>query len=322
MEQRDDTTARQLLADPPAQLSAPKRKKMATMIKAAALKELMASGAANLRLFDCSSIFMLGEDGKFLCKSGRPIYDEGHITGAGFFDVVDDFADPSGQFFYTLLSVEAFAKAATAAGIDDNKELILYSNGELFWATRAWWLLMYYGFPEEKIRILDGGLAAWKEAGFDVSTDFLSYPPSTSSPFTQRPVKSELFADKENVMEVVKANGEHETILVNSLTRPFFTGEAPVNFGRPGRIPTSRNVSYADVVDEKGIVKPAEQLKDLFTAAGIDSNTKTISYCGGGVGATVVLLAHRLAGFATPMRVYDGSLSEWSGIEELPLVVD
>jgi len=131
-----------------------------------------------------------------------------------------------------------------------------------------------------------------------------------------------MFADKDDVMEIVKAAGEHETVLVNALTKEFFTGEAPVNFGRPGRIPTSRNVSYADVVDEKGMVKPAEQLKELFTAASIDGSTKTISYCGGGVGATVVLLAHDLAGLETPMRVYDGSLSEWGGIEELPLIVD
>src|SRR4030042_1727077 len=51
-------------------------------------------------------------------------------------------------------------------GIGAKDTLIIYSN--LYDHTRLWWILAYYGFPLKQMKLLDGGIDAWKAKGYPV----------------------------------------------------------------------------------------------------------------------------------------------------------
>ncbi|MCU6226618.1 sulfurtransferase, partial [Morganella morganii] len=82
---------------------------------------------------------------------------ERHIPGAHYFDL-DKVADLSSPLPHMLPSPEVFAQAAGEFGIDNDTMVIIYDQGNLFSAPRAWWTLKTFGV--KNLRILQGGLNA------------------------------------------------------------------------------------------------------------------------------------------------------------------
>ena len=96
--------------------------------------------------------------GKFKSINGRASYEEGHIPGAGFADLLGDLSDADAELQYTLPSPEAFAAAMGALGVGDDTRVVLYDRMGLPWAARVWWMLRWIGF--DNAALLDGGLDA------------------------------------------------------------------------------------------------------------------------------------------------------------------
>jgi thiosulfate/3-mercaptopyruvate sulfurtransferase len=179
------------------------------------------------------------------------------------------------------------------------------------WATRLWWLLRYFG--HDAISVLDGGLAAWTEAGGPVETGERRHPAAS---FTARP-RPELLAHLDDVRAISQ---DGTACLVNALAPGVFRGEGPGAYSRPGRIPGSVNVPWHGLVDPgTGRFRPPAELASLLSAGGIRPDQPVIAYCGGGISATVDLFALSLTG-RDDARLYDGSLTEWSADPGLPLV--
>ncbi len=82
-------------------------------------------------------------------------------------------------------------------GIANDSEVVVYTTGILACATRAWWLLRYAGL--ENVRVLNGGLAAWKKARGAVEQGERSYPPAQFV----ADFKPAMFASKEEVMSAM-----------------------------------------------------------------------------------------------------------------------
>ena len=93
-----------------------------------------------------------------------------------------------------------------------------------------------------------------------------------------------------------------------------FTGAAPEP--RPGIWLRPYAGSYQRSLHwswlEDGRLKPAERLRELFTAKGVDIGREPITTtCGSGVTAAVVALGLELAG-AENVSLYDGSWAEYA----------
>jgi thiosulfate/3-mercaptopyruvate sulfurtransferase len=88
---------------------------------------------------------------------------------------------------------------------------------------------------------------------------------------------------------------------------------------RPGHIPGSRNVPYAELFDAAtGAMKPLDDLRKMFSSAGVDTTKPIVTTCGSGVSALVLTLAlYRLG--VRGSALYDGSWSEW-GLPDGPAV--
>lgn len=233
----------------------------------------------------------------------------GHIPGAVFADLLEEFSDPEAKLRFTKPTAEQFAAAASALGIAEGRRVVVYDAAIGQWAARFWWLLRSFGF--EGASVLDGGLTKWRAEGREVEVGHVE-PAAADFVAVERP---ELWASQAEVARV--AAGEADAALICALPTADFTGEAGAR-PRKGRIPGSTSVPAGSLLDkERGGLLDAESLRARFgDAAG---RGRTILYCAAGVSAALDALALTVAG-ATDVAIYDGSLNEWSADPALPLV--
>jgi thiosulfate/3-mercaptopyruvate sulfurtransferase len=93
---------------------------------------------------------------------------------------------------------------------------------------------------------------------------------------------------------------------VDSLSPGHYKGDFSL-YSRSGHITGAINLPSSDFVDESGFFRPIDELEMMLEA---DKNTRTITYCGGGVAASSVAFNLHRAGFKD-VAVYMGSLQEW-----------
>ncbi len=266
------------------------------LIEADELKRRIAD--AKLRIYD-TAVFLTPAKTGYRAESGLAGYLEGHIPGAAFIDLIRAWSDSTTGIGFSLPSTDALATAVGARGIDDTREVVLYSSGHMMWATRAWWMLRWLGL--DNVRVLNGGLAKWKTASGALVAGEQTYTQGSVNP---RP-RSEWFVNLEGMQQALDGG----ICTVNALSRNLYTGEGDFNYGRAGHIPGSMHLHYEDLLDN-GAFKPVDQLKQALTSSGLLAKPRVIAYCGGGISATIDAFACVLAGHPN-VAVYDGSMSEW-----------
>lgn len=265
----------------------------------------------DLVVVDATNHLPVPTDGPYVPESGAQTYRDAHIPGALVADLLGDFADPEAAEPWTAPDHDRFAAAAGALGIGDGAKVVVYDQHDGFWATRFWWHLRFEGF--DNVTVLDGGLPAWKAAGFDV-TDVVPEPTPRTFTGARRP---ELIRSTDEIAAGLDDDG---TVLVNVLDGATYRGEVDT-YARRGHIPGSINVPVFALRDpETGTLRPVEELKAEFEKAGLlDEGKRVVTYCGGGIAATGVAHALALAG-RDDVAIYDGSMTAWAGNPDLPLV--
>jgi len=265
---------------------------------------------ADLRVFDCTVWLHPDPPRIYRVESGRADYDKAHIANSAFIDLQGEFSDTGTKLNFMMPSAEAFAAAASAKGIGEGTRVVLYSRGNIQWATRVWWMLRSMGF--DAAQVLNGGFEKWQAEGRPVTGAETRYPPAR---FVARP-RPGLFCDRR---EVLAAIADGATCVVNALRPELHDGSAPVNYGRPGRIPNSVNVPGLALLDPATkTYKPAAELRRMFREAGVLDRKRTVIYCGGGIAATNDAFVLTLLG-KDDIAVYDASMSEWANDPALPM---
>ncbi|MDD5033231.1 MAG: 3-mercaptopyruvate sulfurtransferase [Methylococcaceae bacterium] len=238
-------------------------------------------------------------------------YRQNHIPGAQFFDI-DEVADHSVKLPHMLPSPERFAEGAGALGIGGDSHVIVYDNNFFMASARLWWTFRVFG--HDKVSVLDGGLARWKQEGKPVNADAVS-PPARTFKAGFRP---ELVRKLEQVKALLD---QPEAQILDARSPGRFAGAEPEPRAglRSGHIPGSFNLFFKSLVDEASFrLKPASELTELYHQAGIDISRPVVTTCGTGVTASVLALGLYLLGNETA-AVYDGSWTEWGGLEDVPV---
>jgi thiosulfate/3-mercaptopyruvate sulfurtransferase len=262
-----------------------------------------------LRIFDTTVQMAAKPGGGYVVESGRAAWDRGHIRGAGFLDLLEEFADRSHRLRFMMPPETQLVERLGARGIAADNDVVLYNAGPTWWATRFWFMLREVGF--DRARVLDGGLDAWVAAGRPLSQEPCGYAPTTFSPGVRRRV----FVGRDRVLQAVQRRDEH---LVNALSPEVFRGEV-VNYGRPGRIASSVNVVARDLLDPvTQRFLPAADLRRQLSAAGVLDGRPVIHYCGGGISASTDAFAMILLGYPG-VTIYDASMTEWGPDASLPM---
>ncbi len=263
---------------------------------------------ANRRIFDATVFLSPAPKAGYRAESGLARYEEGHIPGAAFLDLIRAASDVSTGLGFSLPPVAQLEGLFAGLGVSNETEVVFYSTGHVMWATRAWWLLRYCG--HQRAQVLDGGFDAWRGGGHPVSTEAGAYPAGDF----KAAANSALFADKD---AVVAAIGDQGVCTVNALSPAIYAGEGDFTYGRRGHIAGSINVFYDELLED-GCFKGEAGLREVLGGKGMLDAPRVISYCGGGISATVDAFACLLVGQEN-VAVYDGSMAEWVRDESLPM---
>ncbi|GAA5002736.1 sulfurtransferase [Actinopolymorpha pittospori] len=240
---------------------------------------------------------------------GREAYDAGHVPNARYVDLDTELADPThttGGGRHPLPEPDAFAAAMRRAGVNADSEVVVYGAPDGFGAARAWWCLRYFG--HQAVRVLDGGYAAWVEAGLPVET---TQPRPAPGDFVARPGGMPRLEVEE------AARLARDGVLLDARAGERYRGEVEPMDPVAGHIPGAHNLPTAANLDENGRFRPAEELRDRFAAAGVDGGQEVGAYCGSGVSAAQEVLALELAGI--PAALYVGSWSDWVSDRDRPV---
>ena len=239
-------------------------------------------------------------------RNGAQEYRGAHIPGARFLDI-DGLSDRSHPAPHMLPKGEEFGAAMEALGVGRDDRIVVYDNSPLRTAARGWFMLRHFG--AQNVAILDGGLQKWTAE--------------------ERPVESgepeprqALFEAQENRSEVVTKqqllDGDHDPVLDARGKGRFEGSEADPRPGvAAGHIPGARNLPFASLYNEDGTFKSRDELKRLFSEAGMDPSRPFIASCGSGVTANSLIFAAHLIGNDSA-RLYDGSWSEWGADPATP----
>ncbi|HEU4626137.1 MAG TPA: sulfurtransferase [Steroidobacteraceae bacterium] len=231
-------------------------------------------------------------------------YAAGHIPTAVQAHLDRDLSGPvtptSGR--HPLPDVTAFAETLGRWGIDNTVQVVAYDQGNGVYAARAWWLLRWVG--HSAVAVLDGGFAAWQEAGLRVSHDAPARAPRRFVPHVAAGAAL-------STAEVEQALMRNEIALVDARGADRFRGENETIDPVAGHVPGATNRPFGKNVDGRGRFLPAAELRRQWTEAlaGRDAR-EVVAMCGSGVSACHNLLALEIAGLSGA-RLYAGSWSEW-----------
>jgi thiosulfate/3-mercaptopyruvate sulfurtransferase len=237
------------------------------------------------------------------------------IPGSVYVDLNADLAAPGEPALgrHPLPSPEEFQATARRWGLRSGQGVVVLDDNGGLAAARAWWLLRWAGL--EDVRLLDGGLRAWTEAGYAVHGE--QDPVPTSEPGDVR-----LGSGRMPVVDIDAAAAfPGHGVLLDARAAERYRGETEPVDPRAGHVPGALNAPTGENLREDGHFKDADALRARFEALGAGPEAGTAGevavYCGSGVTAAHEILALALAG--VPAALYPGSWSQWSNDARRPV---
>jgi len=269
---------------------------------------------------------------------GAAAYAAGHIPGAIYAHLDHDLSGPvtpqSGR--HPLPYREAFAATLGRLGIDRSAQVVAYDQGNGAYAARLWWLLRWQG--HSNVAVLNGGFAAWQQAGLPVSTDpvarlanleirraeegaltaaAVAATTGTAATAAPAPVTT---AELNGMLDAGDLSSRRRA-LVDARGADRFAGQNETIDPVAGHIPDARNHPFTRNVDASGRFLSAAELREQWLRTlGATQPQDVIAMCGSGVTACHNLLALEVAGLPGA-RLYAGSWSEWIRDPRRPIAV-
>lgn len=278
------------------------------LITASALAARLNDPRARTLVCDCS--FELADP-----NAGARAHAAGHIPNAVYLHLDQDLSAPktgrNGR--HPLPERAAFAARMAELGASDDSLIVAYDASGAMFAGRLWWMLRWVGHAQ--VVVLDGGLAAWREAGGALQVGISSTP--VPGRFTLRPALTRLL----NHAEVRAGLGRGPRLLVDARAADRFRGENETLDPVAGHIPGATNRPFRDNLGPDNRFKTADALRAEWQALMAGRvPAELVQYCGSGATACHNLLAMEIAGLPGA-ALYAGSWSEWCAQPEAPIAV-
>lgn len=231
-------------------------------------------------------------------ETGREAYLAGHLPGSAYVDLDADLASapgPGGR--HPLPDPGAFQAAMRHAGVRDDRPVVVLDDWQGRAAARAWWLLRLHRHRD--VRVLDGGLAAWRAIGGKLVTGDGGVTPGD---FT-------LSGRPEGMPWVEADDVGGVSVLIDARAPERYRGEVEPLDPVAGHVPGAVNVPTDANLGPDGRFRSADELAAVYAGVGAVPGADVAAYCGSGVTAAHDVLALEVAGVRASL--YPGSWSGW-----------
>ena len=260
----------------------------------------------------------IGQDGIVFVEVDEDVsaYDKGHIEGAVRLDWKSELQD---QVRRDFVSGAQLASLLSEKGISNDDTIVLYGGNNNWFAAYAYWYLRYYGHRD--VKLLDGGRKKWELESKPLTTDVAARPATT---YTAGAPDESIRAYRDEVLAAIGSSA-----LVDVRSPDEFSGKllAPAHLPqeqsqRAGHIPTAANIPWSQAANEDGTFKSDSELRDLYSAQGIDGSRPTIAYCRIGERSSHTwFVLQELLGLEG-VKNYDGSWTEYGSLVGVPVEKD
>jgi thiosulfate/3-mercaptopyruvate sulfurtransferase len=235
-------------------------------------------------------------------QKSRQDYLDGHIPQAVYAHLDEHLSSAitpqSGR--HPMPGPESFALFLVSIGWQEDKLLVAYDAGNNAFSARLWWLMRYFGLAAA---LLDGGLEAWKRAGFTLQQGSTTVAPGTA------PILAANDSLTVSAADILRRKGE--LTLIDARAAERYSGATEPLDSAAGHIPGALNRPLAMNLDAQGQFKSRDQLREDFRQLLPDVEVNNVvHYCGSGVTACHNAFAMEWAGIGVS-RIYPGSWSEW-----------
>ncbi|HEY4773504.1 MAG TPA: rhodanese-like domain-containing protein [Xanthobacteraceae bacterium] len=247
---------------------------------------------------------------------GAAAYEQAHIPGAVHTDYVKDgWRASKGMATGMLPDKAALAALFAHLGLRPDQHVVVVGAGtspaDFSAAARVYWTLKIAG--HRRLSILAGGMAAWRQHGGPLESGRRAPAPAPGYPIER---VDGLRADLAAVERIVAERG---AILLDSRPANYFEGRAKSpQARRAGRLPGATHLDYTHAFDPTaGRLKTQGELEALFALPALP----VVNYCNTGqqAAANWFILSELLG--RPQVRLYDGSMSEWTEDEQRPVEV-
>jgi len=245
-------------------------------------------------------------------------YNEGHINGA-IQIWRNDFENNSFSYGGMLPKSETIENLFSSLGISNDDLIIVYDDRGSCDAARFWWVLQYYNF--KSVKILNGGIDAWKEIKGTITTE-QTLVESSHFNFKNK-ANTSINISKDELL--IKLNKNSNAIILDTRSQDEFSGKRQKKgASKGGRIPKSILFDWDKAIDysKNKELKSIKELKKIVSELQISETDTIITYCHSGVrSAHTYFVLKEILGFQHVYN-YDGSWTEWSYFEDLPFEKD
>ncbi|WP_211310964.1 sulfurtransferase [Halomonas denitrificans] len=250
----------------------------------------------------------------------RDSFEAAHIPGSVYSSYTEaGWRETRNEVSGLLPSVESLESLIGGLGIDNDDTVVIVPAGtgptDFGSAARVYWTFKVLGHDE--VAILDGGFAGWQAQEHEIASG--ATPPPDAADFQGR-LDTTLIATTEEV----QAARESQAQLVDARPADYFRGETQSPAATaPGTIPGARNLPFHRLLTQRqqAWYLDDEVLGARINAAELDRGLPTVAFCNTGHWAAIDwFVLSEVAGF-DQVRLYDGSMAEWTRGEELPLAL-
>jgi thiosulfate/3-mercaptopyruvate sulfurtransferase len=196
-------------------------------------------------------------------------YAQGHIPGAKLLDLFgislsDTDPAPLQAFSWMIAYLMSFR------GVAADRTVVVYGQTSDVRAARGFWFLEYFG--HQNVHLLDGGLRAWQDAGYPITTAAQLAKPTTFE--TEVAVQPQVLATYRDILDRLSTDN---VVMLDVRTEAEYRGTS-VRAARGGTIPGSVHLEWTHNLDANGCFKPAAELRALYEAAGITPDKEVVCF--------------------------------------------
>lgn len=242
------------------------------------------------------------------------VYERAHVPGAVNFSWHNDLND---RVRRDIVGKEAFEALLSKAGVGPDTTVVLYGDTNNWFAAWGAWVFDIYGVKD--VKLLDGGRKKWEAEARALNNRAPDY---AATSYRVGTVNTALRARLPDALAA--AEGKTNAKLLDIRSADEFSGKIFAPAGVPelairaGHIPGAANVAWGQAVREDGTFKSADELKKLYTAAGVDGSKPIITYCRIGERSSHTWFAlAKILGYQ--VKNYDGSWTEYGNAVGVPI---